>query len=162
MRQGIKPSGIWKQPFPTLISLLINSGRMNRITGCILLGILFMASCQKNNEPRVVPEGTYIGTFTRVGLILAGSDSVKITFTGNKFSGESYGHSNSPRICNGDFQIMGDSVSFHNACIFTADFDWTLILSGHYKISTEADNLTISRMYLSSSSYSDTYSLKKQ
>ncbi len=133
--------------------------RMYRTTGFMMLGILFLVSCRKNNETKVPPEGVYTGTFTRVGFVWTKPDSVKITFTGNNFSGESKGPS---RICNGSYEIIADSVNFNNACVFTANFDWPLIMSGKYKIFMEGDSMVISRMYISFNSYSDTYRLKKQ
>jgi hypothetical protein len=132
---------------------------MYRTTGFMLLGFLLLASCRKNNETKVPPEGTYTGTFTRVGLILSQPESVKITFNGNNFNGE---RNETSHICNGTYEITGDSVDFHNACLFTANIDESMVLAGKYKIVIEGDSLFISRMYLSSSSYSDTYMLKKQ
>ncbi len=132
---------------------------MKRIPSLIIVVILFLASCRKNNVSKVPPEGTYTGTFTRVGLILTKSDSVKITFTGNVFNGESNG---TCLVCNGTYEISSDSVAFHNACLFPANIDESRVLAGKYKIVIDGDSLFISRMYLSFSSYSDTYRLKKQ
>jgi hypothetical protein len=43
---------------------------------------------------------------------------------------------------------------------YTADFDWTLILSGEFNYSANGDNLTISRQY--STGVKDIYKLKRQ
>lgn len=133
---------------------------MKRTACLIIVVILFLASCRKTNESKVPPpEGTYTGTFTRVGLVLTKPDSVKITFSGTAFNGESNG---TCRVCNGTYEISADSVDFHNACLFPANIDESMVLAGKYKIVIDGDSLFISRMYLSFSSYSDTYRLKKQ
>lgn len=134
---------------------------MKRITCLLLLSSMLLFSCNKNSEANIVLDGTYAGTFTRVGMVLTEPVPVQIRFTGKSFTGES-DKSRHPDICNGEFAITGDSVNFKNACVFPADFDWSLILEGKYRISSTGDSLTISRMYVGIIVYSDTYRLKKQ
>jgi hypothetical protein len=134
---------------------------MKEVTGILILGMLLLFSCKKNNDTKIVLDGTYTGTFTRVGLVLKEPTPVKISFAEKEFSGES-GQLHHPDVCHGVYEITGGSVNIENACLHTADFDWSLIFNGKYKISSDGDELTISRMYVGFVVYSDTYRLKKQ
>lgn len=84
--------------------------------------------------------------------------NVTLTFSDQHFNGQS-NMSRYPAICNGTFQLSGDSIQFNNACVFTADFDWTLILSGRYDIYTIEDQLIITRTY--NNQVKDVYNLRK-
>jgi hypothetical protein len=130
----------------------------------IIPGVLI--SCRKGGcGPGMGPnvQGTYTGTFKRwVGK--EGSESqVKITFSGKEFNGSS-DSSNYPAICNGTFTVtdMPDSIRFVNQCVFPANFDWTLILNGSYKLVQTGDSLYIRRTIGDFIYEEDVYSLRKQ
>src|SRR5579864_8200909 len=102
-----------------------------------------LSSCRRGCEMWMGAkiQGTYTGTFVRwVGKDGAVSN-VKITFSGDAFNGSS-DSSNYPAICNGSFTTSGDpdSVHFVNNCAFPANFDWTLILNGAYKLVQTGDS----------------------
>ncbi|MDP4249648.1 MAG: hypothetical protein Q8918_05995 [Bacteroidota bacterium] len=127
-----------------------------------LMGLLFISSaCRKSAERMDTLSGTYTGRFLRVSMAYQGPASVKIDFSGNSFDGEALDN-NYPDICHGTYQIKGDSINFKNECVLPADFDWSLILSGKYRIYHVGDSLSISRMYPGTVIYSDTYTLKKE
>lgn len=123
--------------------------------------IIFIISCDKSdNAPKdiVLDTATYTGTFQRTGVPGSSIANVSLTLSDRHFNGQS----NMPRypaICNGTFQLSGDSIQFINACVFTADFDWTLILSGKYDIYTIDDQLIITRTY--NNQVKDVYNLRK-
>ncbi|HEX2628716.1 MAG TPA: hypothetical protein VHM26_06890, partial [Chitinophagaceae bacterium] len=71
------------------------------------------------------------GTFTRTGMDTA---SVNILFDGTNFSGSS-DRVNYPAICHGSFDLNDNLIRFNDSCAWTANFDWSLILSGQYNIS---------------------------
>ena len=99
--------------------------------------------------------GRFIGTFHRTGGETA---NVSILFTGNSFEGES-DKMKYPAICNGTFTVDkgDDKIAFDNACTWTADFDWTLILDGEYSfVVNEDQSLIISR---SNGNLTDEYKL---
>jgi hypothetical protein len=132
-----------------------------KTTSWLLTGMIFLFSCKKNSEPPPPLDGVYTGTFSRVGMVLVQPVTVQLSFTGNLFKGES-DQNQAPAICNGGYSLSADSIEFKNACHFPADFDWTLILGGKFKIERLGDSLIISRMYMGFNPYSDTYRLKKQ
>ena len=49
--------------------------------------LLFTASCKKNVQPKTQLSGTYTGTFLRVSMAYKEPESVKISFTQNRFDG---------------------------------------------------------------------------
>jgi hypothetical protein len=53
-----------------------------------------------------------------------------------------------------------NNVTFENACLWTAEFDWTLILSQDYKIKVVGNTVEISRDY--NGGFKDIYNLTKQ
>ena|ERR1700733_2854911 len=115
-------------------------------------------SCHKN-QASFLPNGHYQGTFQRIVNDTGTVSQVAINFTNSNYSGESE-YAKYPAICNGSFSGLGsDSINFSNACAWTAEFDWSFILNGHYKIVASGKNLQISRSF---ATYSDIYSLTKQ
>ena len=120
----------------------------------ICLTLLF--ACESEDQvDRKLPDGNYSGTFQRQH-VWAESDTANITITinSNEWSGtsdiEKY-----PALCNGTYLIIGDTIIFENECVWTADFDWSLILDGKY-ILKETGNL-IEFSYDDRSATSDTY-----
>ena len=92
-------------------------------------------------------QGTYTGTFVRWQGKDGPAANVKITFSGNAFNGSS-DSLNYPSICNGSFTTTSnpDSIHFVNQCDFPANFDWTLILTGSYKLIKTGDSLYFRRL----------------
>jgi len=106
------------------------------------------SGCEKSNNTKTgIPAGTYYGTFQR---ITASGDAmvsnVSISFGEGKWNGqtdiEKY-----PALCHGSYEFKNDKVIFTNECAWTADFDWSLILSGEYSFSFNDSCLTITKSY---------------
>lgn len=95
----------------------------------ILSLFIVLIACNKNNEI-ISLEGRYAGTFSRTGMDTV---VVEINFAGNAFEGQST-QSKYPAICHGSFELDKSKVIFNDSCVWTADFDWTLILSGEFSI----------------------------
>jgi len=101
--------------------------------------------------------GTLVGTFYRSGPgIKYNASVVTIKFNNNTFEGSST-IENYPAICKGTFKISGQEVEFFNSCMWTANFDWSFILSGKYKFNISNGKLLMARSY--PNSVSDTYQL---
>jgi hypothetical protein len=121
-----------------------------------------LVSCKKTCDPGKMISGTYTGNFVRWLGKDGPSANVKISFTGMAFNGNS-DSLNYPAICNGSFQTFGiDSIRFVNQCDFPADFDWTLILNGSYKLIQRGDSLYFRRVIGDFIYEEDVYSLVKQ
>lgn len=131
----------------------------NRFSALLCLALLAI-SCKKTSPDLVIPEGTYVGTFQRLTAGGGQLSNVTITFSGNDWTGQSQ-FAKYPALCHGTYQVNGGyGVTFENACFWTAEFDWTLILSQAYKLKIAGNTLEISRDYNGSSR--DIYKLTKQ
>ena len=127
---------------------------MKRVLTVISI-VLFLAVCNKNNNDIRSLDGRYAGTFSRTGMDTV---AVDITFIGNLFDGYST-RTKYPAICNGSFELNKNTVVFHDSCVWTADFDWTFILDGEYKIHFE-DERTV-RIWRENGTLKDEYMLMK-
>ncbi len=125
--------------------------------------IMIISSCKKSSEtakPVVLDNATYKGTFQRKLDTYGNISNVQLNFSSGKFSGAS-DQGKYPGICNGTFSIRGDSIEFMNACVWTAEFDWSLILGGRYAVKQNGNDLRLSRKYMNGK-YEDVYLLTKQ
>lgn len=133
---------------------------MRHILSTFLCLAIFSVSCKKTNSDFAIPEGTYVGTFQRLTSSGGQLSNVTITFSGNNWTGQSQ-FAKYPALCNGTYKISdSDNVVFENACPWTAEFDWTLILSQEYKLKFIGNSIEISRDY--NGAFKDIYKLKKQ
>jgi hypothetical protein len=116
-----------------------------------------MFSCAKDyNTPSGDLNGAYTGYYTQTGSVTS-SAYVTLVFVGSNFSGD--GSDSLRSICNGSYQIKGDSIQFTNFCS-TPDAD--LLLAGKYKIKTSGDSLYFSRDSSATIHYRELFSLKSQ
>lgn len=116
----------------------------------VLLGLFTILSCDNDDAQRDI-NGQYIGTFQRG----ENSSNVGLTFNSKDFSGESE-TVKFPAICNGNYSITNNTINFENQCPWTAEFDWSLILSDTWIFSFANDTLTLTN------SIGDIYTLTKQ
>jgi hypothetical protein len=130
--------------------------------GCCLISFLGCNKEGQNISKNI--DGVYIGTFQRV-LVWSDSDTAKIslTFSSGTWTGTS-DKVKYPALCNGTYSIMGDTIIFENGCAWTAEFDWSLILSGKYGLKMDGNTIEISRDYRSSTAdtYTDKYKMMRQ
>ncbi|SRR5258705_9249845 len=123
---------------------------------------MLTASCKKTrvDNGSIIKNGTYTGTFQRQvsgnGII----SNVTITFTSVDWSGQSQ-YTKYPALCRGTYKINGtDQITFEDSCPWTAEFDWTFILSGDYKLIVNGNSIQISKDY--NNAFKDVYKLTKQ
>lgn len=119
----------------------------------IFLGLLIIiVSC--NNDDDNIPSninGDYVGVFERNG----NTSKVELTFNNGTFSGQSE-IEKFPGICNGTYAISGNTIDFTNECPWTAEFDWSLILSDEWDFNMNNNILTMTK------SNGDKYTLTQQ
>lgn len=116
----------------------------------LFIGILTIIGCDNDDVQRDI-EGQYIGTFQRG----ENSSTVELTLNNSNFAGESE-IVKFPAICNGNYAISDRTIKFENQCLWTAEFDWSLILSDTWDFSFTNDTLTLTN------SIGDVYTLTKQ
>ena len=115
--------------------------------------------CNKTDSSNNILQGTYKGTFKRnTSNIIS---NVSVNFSNNNFSGTS-SVSRYPAIGAGNYEILNDSIRFSDASVWTADFNWTYILDGKYKITSKNDSLFMSRTYNGIVFTEDSYKLERQ
>ncbi|AFL83526.1 hypothetical protein Belba_0879 [Belliella baltica DSM 15883] len=114
------------------------------ITWLLLLWGTTACNSTDDMDPTLL-QGQFTGTFERtVDGSSEGVESISLLLEGNSFSGEG-GANRYPTICRGTFAVEGNKVNFSNSCFFTADFDWTLILSGDFRVERDEDELILSK-----------------
>lgn len=127
----------------------------------VLAFTLVLSACDKSDTDTVtLKDGTYTGQFFRTSPTGDWKVSkVKLTLNKGTFTGESE-MNKYPAICNGTYTISNDTIVFKDQCVWTADFDWTLILSGTFEITVDGQAILLKR-YFDQNMY-DTYQLKPQ
>lgn len=118
----------------------------------VVIIALSIISCNKKNENiETNIQGNYTGIFERNGH----KAHVELTFDNGTWSGKSE-IEKFPALCHGTYSISGNEIIFENACVWTAEFDWTLILSGAWNYRLHRNSLILTK------ANGDKYSLTKQ
>jgi hypothetical protein len=116
----------------------------------LLLSIFVFSSCEKGPaETPQLQDGTYSGRF-----ILKNTDpavnamtivaATSITINGDTYSSTS-GPNRTPAGGGGKFVVKYPIINFVDNHVWTADFDWNLILSGEYTSEISGDSLFLSK-----------------
>ena len=116
----------------------------------LFIGVLIIFGCDNDDVQRDI-DGQYIGTFQRGENI----SNVELSLNDATFSGESE-IMKFPAICNGNYSISDRTIKFENQCPWTAEFNWSLILSDTWDFKFAKDTLTLTN------SIGDVYSLAKK
>ena len=130
-----------------------------------ILSLIFLISCDKEEHiDRKLPDGIYVGTFQRDHVAIdTDTANITMTFSSNQWSGSSdivkY-----PALCSGTYSIFGDTIIFENECIWTAEFDHSLILGGKYVLKESEDTIEFYRDYGGDPTYTyiDKYRITRQ
>ena len=139
---------------------------MKKVAIFLWASMLILSSCEseKNNNLKI-PDGTYNGTFQRQSAFggVGEISNVTITFSSYTWTGES-DKAKYPALCHGKYKLGDQIITFTNECIWTADFDWTLILSGDFNYTYDGKLLEMIRDYRgpSTDTYLDKYILTKE
>lgn len=111
---------------------------MKRTT--IWLCCLFMAACTYEKLPEMSKvDGQYTGTFTRNGM----SSLVELELIDGQFNGKSE-RARFPAVCRGSFSYKKSTITFIDSCLWTTDFDWSLILNGEWNYTIDYPKLILS------------------
>lgn len=100
----------------------------------ILLFSFVSLSCDRDDSNYLTEfeEGQFEGEFIRSSPwgFYVPSD-VSLTLRNGNFEGTS-SRAKFPAICRGTYIVDGNEIHFQNECPWTAEFDWSLILSGTF------------------------------
>lgn len=126
---------------------------------CISLLILTASTCKK--ESLVLVSGTYSGEFTVIyedGK--THTNPVSVTFTENSYSSTA-SEDRFPAGGSGTFTLDKNSITFSDEHMWTADFDWALILNGKYDYQLKGSALTLTKKVGENGKGTMTYTLTK-
>lgn len=121
----------------------------------LILGLSFyFISCEKADAVSYSLDGKYTGIFYRTGL-----DTVPVTlfFDGDRFEGQG-SRPYYPAVCHGSFELDYTTIHFYDSCAWTANFDWSLILTGAYNIQISDGTV---RIWKTHDSITDEYLLRQ-
>ena len=123
------------------------------------LCLAMLTTACKQTAPAITKlDGTYTGTFQRQQGGTGPVSQVSLVFSGNSWQGSSQ-TPKYPALCNGTYTISaGNAITFTNACFWTAEFDWSLILNRDYVLKISGNEVEITK---SSGGYTDVYKLRK-
>ncbi|MDW3196999.1 MAG: hypothetical protein R8G66_31770 [Cytophagales bacterium] len=112
-----------------------------------LIACFLVTGCSENEAvPEIIElNGTYEGTFT-VEYLNGGqtqSNPVTITFSDGTFTSTA-GENRFPAGGSGTYEVGISSVIFTDVNIWTADFDWNLVLNGEYTVTVTGGMITLS------------------
>ena len=108
-------------------------------------------SCNSDDDNPQTLDGEYSGIFERNGV----TSNVELSFDEGVFAGESE-TARYPAICTGNYTTSDNTIEFQNGCVWTADFDWTLILGDEWNYTLNGNTLTLIKLN------GDKYVLTKQ
>ncbi|SNZ00850.1 hypothetical protein [Flagellimonas pacifica] len=110
-----------------------------------ILVVAFFINCSKSeNDSPTTLEGEYEGVFTvKYGNDETLSNPVQVSLINGQFS-SSTGANRLPAGGNGKYKVQNTTIEFNDENVWTADFDWNLILNGEYNYSLTENKLIIS------------------
>lgn len=111
---------------------------MKRILLFVVLTIGIISCDPKDDLPDL--NGSYAGSYSRGDSVT----SITLSIDDYRFEGGSEA-ARFPAICRGAVGWDEYTIQFDDECVWTADFDWTLILSGTYTYAYSKDKLTFWR-----------------
>lgn len=126
---------------------------MKKLLFIIATACIFIA-CDKTETDSHSLNGRYTGIFSRTGM---DTSQVSLVFSGSRFDGES-DESRYPAICHGSFKLSDQMIHFTDSCAWTANFDWSLILSGKFNISFSDGTV---RIWKTNGNITDEYLLRQ-
>ncbi|WP_027078044.1 hypothetical protein [Maribacter antarcticus] len=121
----------------------------NRIYALIFFTILSLTinSCNSDDDKNVIENlnGNYTGTFTvEYSNGDTFSNPVTVSFNEDNNYQSSANNDYFPAGGNGTYEKNNSTIEYYDINIWTANFDWNLILNGEYNYSINGDELLIS------------------
>lgn len=103
--------------------------------------MLLFSSCKKTAKTSIA-EGTYSGTFKVTYNTGTQTGPVTVDLINSNYNC-SYNLNKIPAGGSGSYSYTNDKITFSDQGIWTADFDWGLVLGGEYNYSLSENSLII-------------------
>lgn len=127
--------------------------RLFQFSGIFIVLLMVFSNCDNKSENLAIQEGTYDGVFTVAYENQEPiSNEVTLSFSNGKYS-SSAGPNRIPAGGEGTYSITKDSITFNDQNIWTADFDWGLILNGVYKLNVDGNSIELIKNQKSSDGF---------
>lgn len=123
----------------------------------LFLIVSFIPGCKKDKLP--IQDGIYTGTFTVIYSNGTQTNPVTVELKNRTYTSSSNAN-RIPAGGSGTFQINKNRMIFSDEKMWTADFDWNLILNGEYEAVFDGKKLTLSANKNNVGNYR--YELEKQ
>jgi hypothetical protein len=115
--------------------------------GVLLVCLAPLVSCHDDHNGVPKLEGRFEGTFYRVSAgVKEITSDVMLEFNGDSFEGSS-SIVKYPAIGRGNISLAGSRINFTNVSPWTAEFDWSLILQGEFKITSSGEEITMVKFH---------------
>jgi hypothetical protein len=109
-----------------------------KIIPALLITTLFFQSCSEISLPNGIYNGRFVvesGTISNEGIFQLEILDNTFHCTGNE--------NRMPAGGSGTFSMQKNEIIFHDENMWTADFDWNLILNGGYSAALKGDTLIL-------------------
>jgi hypothetical protein len=122
---------------------------------------LMIADCKDGKVTPQQLQGTYKGSFESLNIASASDrsgllgGSAEVVIRGNNYQGGSTVVQQS----RGSYVIKDNEITFTDSLVHTANFNWSLLLSGTFKQSTKGDSLVWTKTL---GNFNFIFTLKKQ
>ena len=103
--------------------------------------MLLFSSCKKT-KTILIAEGTYTGTFKVMYNTGTQTGPVTVDLINSHYNC-SHNLNKIPARGSGSYSYNNDKITFNDQGIWTADFDWGLVLGGEYNYSLSENSLII-------------------
>ncbi|GAA3970807.1 hypothetical protein [Mucilaginibacter dorajii] len=126
-----------------------------------LVACLVIAGCKNEKVTPQQLQGTYKGSFASVNTASASDrsgllgGSAQVVISGNNYQGGSTAVQQS----RGSYVIKDNAITFTDSLVHTANFNWSLLLSGTFKQSTKGDSVVWTKTL---GTFNFIFTLKKQ
>ncbi len=110
----------------------------------LLLGFILISgnvACKKDSPDQTLRNGTYTGTFTVRYQNSVQTTAASLTLANGRFSCT---NNFVPGTGSGTFSYTTSTLSFQDEGVWTANFDWNLILNGDYSYTFDGKTLRFS------------------
>ncbi|MFN7540166.1 MAG: hypothetical protein ACK5RQ_08945 [Bacteroidota bacterium] len=115
--------------------------KKTNIVAFLFLMVSFISGCKKDKMP--IQDGIYTGTFTVTYSNGSQTGPVTIELKNRTYTSSSNAN-RIPAGGSGTFQVNKNKMIFSDDKMWTADFDWNLILNGEYEAVFDGKKLTLS------------------
>lgn len=110
--------------------------------------LIISSGCKKSNKQPVLANGTYSGVIKLTSSVykMPTNIPISISFNNGKFVVVP-DPTRKPATGSGNYSSKDGIANFTDSNVYTADFDWNLILNGEYTMEISGNNLTLTKQF---------------